>query len=629
MAKLLSEKNRFLRDPEKRKRLMVSAIASSQRQEGIEISEARAKEVYEIVFEEPPIAFFRLTEAGEERERSFVSSLSDGPRGIRMDVSRRALLSIDGAPISYWLPGEVLQVFRSLPSLQPGFGEARQGLATADDSRFVRQRWEVDAKALGKGKRWLPFAKGGAYCRFFADIDLVVWWSNNGYDIRQYDGARFQNEGFYLRAGLTWPLRTQRGFNVRVMPAGCIFGHKGPGIFLKDARDTDYLLGVLNSTLAEFLCRALMSFGSYEVGVVQKLPVPRLAAASRKRIATPARHIHDAKEAWDAGNEISSGFEAPWLAVAIREHPERGLAQALDALLAREAAANAEIEARYAELDAAVFEAYGLSSETRATILEYLGPRPPELIWPQMEGKSAEQKRMEHVVRLLSFCVKRIVEGDEDGIVPLVACANEPPLVERVLAALGNLVDAERTHLVEGELDSELRRKAPGYKRTDSIGDFLENAYFEHQVRIYKNRPIFWHLASTRDGGGTPAFAALVHYHRFGKDALRKLRGTYLRSFIERRQRDLGLARRENRTDDALEIQSTIEEAQAFDRRLQGLEEGKYPIRVPWKKASEQPKGWEPDIDDGVKVNILPLQAAGLLRIAKVVPTKGSEEDEG
>jgi hypothetical protein len=29
---------------------------------------------------------------------------------------------------------------------------------------------------------------------------------------------------------MTWPLRTQRGFNLRVMPEGCIFGHKGPAV---------------------------------------------------------------------------------------------------------------------------------------------------------------------------------------------------------------------------------------------------------------------------------------------------------------------------------------------------------------------------------------------------------------
>ncbi len=42
-------------------------------------------------------------------------------------------------------------------------------------------------------------------------------------------------------------------------------------------------------------------------------------------------------------------------------------------------------------------------------------------------------------------------------------------------------------------------------------------------------------------------------------------------------------------------------------------------ILTPWKSPEDRPKGWDPDIDDGVKVNLEPLQKAGVLRIGKVV----------
>jgi hypothetical protein len=621
MAKLLSERNPFLRDPEKKKRLLISAIGSSQRQEGIEITEARAEEVYKIVFEEPPIAFFRLTQAGDAREKLFVQSLYDAAAGVRFDVSRREILAVDQAPLAYWVPNDVMYLFRALPSLYPAFGEAQQGVITGDDAPYFRFFWEVVPRL--EARPWKPLHKGGDFSRFFYDADLVIDWSAKA----QKTFHRLRDPAIYFRSGLTWPRRTQRGFNVRAMPRGCVFSDKGPAFLVKDARDFDYLLGVLNSSMAEYLCRALMSFGSYQLRAVHELPIPRPPTASNGKLAATARGIHDAKAAWDEGNEISTRFKEPWLAIDLREHPDRPLAAALDAVLAREAAADAEVQAWYADLDAAVFDAYGLSAETRAAVLENLGPRSPELIWPQMEGKSPDQKRLEHVVRLLSFCVKNIMEGNDAGIVPLVACNNEPPLEKRVLAELGTLVGADRMHLLEGELASELRKRVPGFRRADSIGDFLASGWFEHHVRLYKNRPVFWHLASVREGGGTPAFAALVHYHRFGKDALRKLRGSYLRSFLERLERELAQARRANRIDDALEIQRGLEEARAFDQKLQGLEEGRYPLYVPWKEAGKQPKGWEPDVDDGVKVNILPLQAAGLLRIPRVVTARGAEDD--
>ncbi|MBK8482426.1 MAG: hypothetical protein IPL40_14885 [Proteobacteria bacterium] len=457
---------------------MVSAITSSQRQEGIEISEARAEEVYKIVFEEPPVAFFRLTQAGDEREKHFVESLADSATGVRFDVSRRDLLAVDGAPLSYWLPPDVLHLFRSVPALQPSFADARQGKATGDDPRFTRQRWEI---APTKFRReWVPFAKGGAFSRFYVDTDLVLDWDPRHREALKASGNALPSESLYFRAGLTYP-RAAQVFNVRVMAEGCVFADKGPAIFPKNAVDTDFLLGVLNSSMLLYLCKARTSReqmgGRWEVGVVQRLPIPRPVGDMRQRIATPALRTHNAKATWDEGNEISTRFKEPWLATVLQEHPVRPLAEALEAMLAREAAADTEIQAWYAEMDTAVFDAYGLSPEIRETVLKDLGARPPELIWPQMAGKTAEQKRMEHVVRLLSFCVKQILEGDDDGIVPLVTCNNEPPLEERVLAELGKLVGADRAHVFGGTIAPERRKKVPGHKRADSIGDFLANAY--------------------------------------------------------------------------------------------------------------------------------------------------------
>ena len=81
--------------------------------------------------------------------------------------------------------------------------------------------------------------------------------------------------------------------------------------------------------------------------------------------------------------------------------------------------------------------------------------------------------------------------------------------------------------------------------------------------------------------------------------------------------------------EDRVEWQSKLEEAQALDHRLQAVQEGHhegaeggdrdYRILTPWKSPEARPKGWDPDIDDGVKVNIEPLRKAGVLRIGKVV----------
>jgi hypothetical protein len=241
-----------------------------------------------------------------------------------------------------------------------------------------------------------------------------------------------------------------------------------------------------------------------------------------------------------------------------------------------------------------------------------------------MQGKTMDQKRMEHVWRLLSYVVKRVIEADENGMVPFLNVSGEAPLLDRVHTELAKLFPGQDGNGVEVEIVNELKRKVKGYDRVESVRDWLESVYFAYHTSLYKNRPIFWHISS-KQGKNPAAFAALVHYHRLDKDRLAKLRGVYLREALGVFRREAALAAQESRADDRLEWQAKVEEAEELDRRLQRVQEGfhhgteDYRILTPWKTEKERPRGWDPDINDGVKVNIEPLQRAGVLRIPEVV----------
>jgi hypothetical protein len=220
------------------------------------------------------------------------------------------------------------------------------------------------------------------------------------------------------------------------------------------------------------------------------------------------------------------------------------------------------------------------------------------------------------------------VEADDDGIVPFNAVNGELRLVERVRQELATLFPDHDANQVEVEITNELSKVVKGYRKCASLDDWLDNVFFEYHAGLYKNRPIFWHIASAQ-GTSRFAFGALVHYHRFDKNRMAKLRASYLRDAIEAFRREAGLADKAGRSDDRLEWQAKVEEAQALDRKLQLIQEGHhegsdggerdYRILTPWKLPEERPRGWDPELDDGVKVNIEPLQKAGVLRILKVV----------
>ena len=621
----------ILAEPDLRRKLMVRTIQATQAREGIETTDEQGERAYYVVTEGERTTFFalersRATRKGEadRRHEMFVRELAGELKRIRFDVRRRDFAAIESSPLAYRRVGIVAHVFRDSVSLEPGWGIARQGKATADDARWVRCFWEI-----ANDPTWVPFAKGGDFCRFYSDTYLRLNWKEENRETLKATGNGLPSLEHYFKPGLTWPLAGGH-FSLRWMPRGCVFAGKGPAIFPTDTRMTAPLAGVLNSAVAEYIMKGLISRPSmgarWEVGVVKRLPVPSMTVAQREVIGGHAQAIHDSKAEWDRGNETSTQFEGTWLLRS--QAGQRRLTARLRRLAESEAREESRIQQLYAALDDEVYKLYGIPNDTRAIIEETLGERPPEVLWPQMERKTAEQKRMEHVWRLLSYVVRRVVEADDDGIVPFAGRASETSLLDRVHEELAALFPEQDVNQVEVEIANELKRKVKGYKRAASIGEWLDNVYIEYHAALYKKRPVIWHIASSR-GSASFAFGVLCHYHRFDANRMAKLRSSYLRDAIETFRREAALADREGRAEDRIELQAGLEEAQALDRKLQAVQEGHhdgpeggdrdYRILTPWKSAEERPAGWDPDIDDGVKVNIAPLQKAGVLRSGKVV----------
>ena len=635
---------KILADPDARRRLMVSSIRATQAREGIKTTGEQARRAYFLVTEGERTAFFALSQfrsregSQDLRHSRFVSALrlsnesqqigqKSAANRVRFDVRRIDFSLLEGSPLVYRQVRILAPIFSENAKLGEAWAAVRGGMNSTASERFVRYFWEV----TGGARRWVRYSKGGSYARFYADLPLVLDWTNEGAELKALVKDRYGSESrfikspeFYFKRGLTWTEKSSLGLSVRILEQGAIFNVAGPAAFPLRTDEEWYLLGVLNSSLLAYAAWAL-SGRNYGADYVAGLPIAKASQEHVKLVTDLGRSIHDAKASWDHGNELSTKFERPWILLHPVTHPSGGtVREHLSTLADTETAMDAMIGRMYSALDGAICSVYGLSQDLRDEIVVSLGSRPPEVIWPQMESKSDEQKRMEHVWRLLSYVVKCIVEADEDGIVPFLQISNKVPLIDRVHTELAKLFPDRDVTAVEVEIVNELKRKVKGYDRADSIPDWIENVYFAFHVSLYRNRPIFWHIASSQ-GKRRAAFSALVHYHRFDKDRMAKLRGTYLREVVGAFRREAALAGQEGRSDDRLEWQSKVEEAEDLDRRLQRVQEGyhkgaeDYRILTPWKTEAERPKGWDPDINDGVKVNIEPLQRAGVLGVPEVV----------
>lgn len=196
--------------------------------------------------------------------------------------------------------------------------------------------------------------------------------------------------------------------------------------------------------------------------------------------------------------------------------------------------------------------------------------------------------------------------ADKDGIVCIPPVGREASASDRLLNLLAAAFGDDWSNDTLGQL------LAAADHAGKSLETWLRDKFFAQHCKLFGSRPFIWHVwDGLRDG-----FAALVNYHKLDYKALEALIYTYLGDWISRQKRDA-----ESGVDGA---QEKLAAAEALKKRLELILVGEapYDIFVRWKPIEEQPIGWNPDLNDGVRLNIRPFlsvpdvgkRGAGVLR---------------
>ena len=236
---------------------------------------------------------------------------------------------------------------------------------------------------------------------------------------------------------------------------------------------------------------------------------------------------------------------------------------------------------------------------TDPTVLQVAVARLSGYRWPaeQDPGMELADEQREWVRR----CEPLHAFADEDGIVCIPSVRGEPSAGERILQLLAAAFGDAWSDRVLTRLLTEAG--AP------SLDDWLRNRFFEQHCTLFHHRPFVWHVW---DGRKRDGFHALVGYHKLaegggkGRRCLEALTWSYLGDWITRQQDGVkrGEAGAEERLTAAFELR----------KRLAAILEGEPPhdLFVRWKPIEAQPIGWEPDVNDGVRLNLRPFLAADL-----------------
>jgi hypothetical protein len=188
--------------------------------------------------------------------------------------------------------------------------------------------------------------------------------------------------------------------------------------------------------------------------------------------------------------------------------------------------------------------------------------------------------------------------SDQDGIVCLTPIAGEQSGAEQLRSLLAVAYGERWSLIFQDRLITLLGSSGK------TLEQWLRDDYFNQHCELFHNRPFIWQVwDGLKDG-----FSVLINYHRLDYQTLEKLAYTYLGWWIDvqRKARDADEAGADGRLVAALELQN----------KLQFILDGEppYDIYVRWKAKHQQAHGWNPDLNDGVRLNIRPFVNAGILR---------------
>ncbi|MEG3067195.1 MAG: BREX-1 system adenine-specific DNA-methyltransferase PglX [Syntrophaceticus schinkii] len=543
---------------------------------------------------------------------------------------------------SYWVSPQVKHIYSKAKRLNQ-IAEAKQGLATADNERFLRLWFEVSINNIGfnyngskiaekGGIRWFPYNKGGKYRKWYGNGEYVINWENNGYEIKNLKNSegkqksRPQNLQYMYKECITWSKIAQNKFALRYQPKGFLFDVSGCCIFT-DKIINDKLLALMNSVVVKKLIDGVSPTVNYEVGTIEELPICNLDKYNGQFVT---ENISISKTDWDS-------FETSW---DFKKHPLltfKGTSNTIEGAFKKWSDFTEEqfnqLKQNEEELNRIFIDIYGLQDELTPEVKdEDVTIRKADLVrdiksfisyavgcmlgrysldadgliyaggeWTDkwQGGKVCRIEQDEEGTVLSNQWVSASYLPDEDNILPVLDDEYfdddiVAKFIEFLKAAFGEDTLEENIDFIAevlGRNTSETSRQA--IRRY-----FLKDFYKDH-VQTYQKRPIYWLFNSGRADG----FKALIYMHRYDQSTVAKVRTDYLHNLQRKYEAEV------KRLDILIDSNVSQREKNAArkkkERLLKQLEECHTYDQVVAHVANQR---ISIDLDDGVKVNYAKFQ---------------------
>lgn len=576
--------------------------------------------------------YFRLLTGGDcgKKEQLFLESTNKNFNKYRYNkVLQKSFENIPGLKMGYWLSKEAVQCFQ-----QKRLGSVlltREGMAPADEKRFWRLWYEISTCRLSiynqDSDKWYPYVKGGSFRKWYGNLEYIVDWANNGYDIRNNKDpltgrirSHNYNGEYAFKECLSWTVMYFGRISIRYTPKGCLWDSAGASGFSE--KKLIQSIALLNSNVTKRFISVLSDAKKMNVGEVAQIPFIDTNQHYIEEVSL--KNISISKQDWDA-HETSWDFQENELLALAKGHGSENnssdsknsahgqkIADLLNKYHEKWEGLFIQLHANEEELNRRFIDIYGLQDElspevplSEVTILqqdEITINEANQIVWHDdvvikqlisyavgcMMGRySIDRKELilanqgNGIEQYKQLVPNSRFEIDDDGIIPLMSI--NPELADNAAqrfknwlsTAFGEETLIENLNCVEAALGKR-------------IENYFAKDFWKDHKKMYQNRPIYWLFSSKRG-----AFQCLVYMHRMNAYTAECVRTAYLLPHIEwltARQQEMqanaaNLSARERREMD--NIGKQIAECREYHDRLH--------------EVADQQIAF--DLDDGVIVN--------------------------
>lgn len=552
--------------------------------------------------------FVRLVDlVGESAKGAgFLAALNNNASARSFVVSSQSLSELPQSVIAYSMPAATRDLFRG--RRVGAVAHVHRGISTGNNDLYMRSWFEVsrsrvkvDATSSSETAqhRWYPVNRGSYPTRWYGYGPEVLDYQDSGKRMREAasngDNPGFRHDGAaeYFNETITWSAMTSGAPLFRLLPAGFVIGHKGPGIAVPADRRT-WMLALLNSTPAASILRQLSGTLDILVGQIQQLPLP--IDEGRERVQQLGRELVDFYRRKFAEAEDSIEFvRHAW----IGDPGSVRLADAAaGAIKAREVAWKAALAAED-EIDQIFYEAFGLS-----------GGHDP-VVRDEPQSFADAQSLISYAVGCMfgrySLDEPGLILADQGGTLQdyraKVPTATFVPDADNVIPivdgdwfeddVVGLFKQFLRTAFGEQHFEENLKFVVESLGVRNLRDYFITRSgrskFYDDHIQRYRKRPIYWLFSSPKG-----SFNALIYMHRYTPSTVSTVL-TYLREYVTKLESALQQA----------EHAGNAKEADRLRKILVELNEYEHDTLYP--KASENVAI---DFDDGVKANYPKFGAA-------------------